>query len=319
MGNGDWEPMEIEAVVVTHNSETHIVACLDSLRAEGTVPIVVDNESTDSTIRLVREGFPQVRVITANGNRGYGTSVNMGFRETSSPFVLLSNSDVVYPGRSVQRLLQFLSDTPDVGLVGGQLLFPNGKWQRSYANLPGLWSGFKAAVGITTLQRACRAWLWPVRVDRKPKDVPYVDGAVLLVRREAFEAVGGFDESFFRYGDECDLCARIQKAGWRTVSFPEVQIVHVRGGDSTQILPLELFQNMVEADMKVARKHISARRAKVYFWLRQVEFQRLTLIYRLASFVAPRGMTEEMTNRSVVTGSMAHIWRDKRRQVLRTS
>lgn len=307
--------MEIEAVVVAHNSEKHIVACLDSLKAEGTVPIVVDNESTDSTIRLVRERFPQVRVITADGNRGYGTSVNMGFRGTSSPFVLLSNSDVVYPGRSVRRLVQFLSDTPDVGLVGGQLLFPNGKWQRSYANLPGLWSGFEAAVGITTFQRACRAWLWPVRVDRKPKDVPYVDGAVLLVRREAFDAVGGFDESFFRYGDECDLCARMQKAGWRTVSFPGAQIVHVRGGDSTQILPLELFQNMVEADIRVAQKHISVRRAKVYFWLRQVEFQRLTLMYRLASFVAPRRMTQEMTNRSIVTGNMAHIWRDKRRQV----
>jgi GT2 family glycosyltransferase len=311
--------MEIEAVVVTHNSEKHIVSCLDSLLAEGTIPIVVDNESSDSTIGLVKERFPQVRVIASGGNRGYGTSVNLGFRETSGAFVLLSNSDVIYPGRSVQRLVQFLRDTPDVGLVGGQLLFPNGNWQRSYADLPGLWSGFKAAVGITTFQRACRTWLWPVRFDRKPKDVPYVDGAVLLVRREAFEAVGGFDESFFRYGDECDLCARIHKTGWRTVFCPESQIIHARGGDSIQIIPLELFQNMVEADIKVARKHLSARRARFYFWLRQVEFQRLTLMYKLASVIAPRRMTPGMRNRSVLTGDLAHIWRNKRRQILGTN
>jgi GT2 family glycosyltransferase len=308
--------MEIEAVVVTHNSEKHIVACVDSLLAEGAIPIVVDNESSDSTIRLVKKRFPQVKVITAGGNRGYGTSVNKGFRETSGAFVLLSNSDVIYPGDSLQRLVQFLRDNPDVGLVGGQLLFPNGNWQRSYADLPGLWSGFKAAVGITTFQRACRTWLWPVRVDRKPKDVPYVDGAVLLVRREAFEAVRGFDESFFRYGDECDLCARMQKVGWRTVFCPAAQIIHARGGDSTQIIPLELFQNMVEADIKVARRYLSARRARVYFWLRQIEFQRLTLMYKLASVLAPKRITPGMKYRSASTGDLAHIWRDKRRQIL---
>ena len=126
--------MEIEAVIVTHNSEKHIVACLDSLLAEGTIPIVVDNESSDSTVALIKERFPQVRVVSVGGNRGYGTSVNRGFRETSGSFVLLSNSDVVYPARSIQRLTEFLRDTPDVGLVGGQLLFPNGNWQRSYAD-----------------------------------------------------------------------------------------------------------------------------------------------------------------------------------------
>jgi N-acetylglucosaminyl-diphospho-decaprenol L-rhamnosyltransferase len=308
--------MEIQAVVVTHNSANHIVPCLDSLLAEGAIPIVVDNESSDSTIRLVKERFPQVKVISVGGNRGYGTSVNKGFRETSGAFVLLSNSDVVYPGGSVQRLGEFLRNSPDVGLVGGQQLFPNGKWQRSYADLPGLWSGLKAAVGITTFQRACRALLWPIKVDRKPKDVPYVDGAVLLVRREAFEVVGGFDESFFRYGDETDLCARMQKAGWRTVFCPDAQVIHVRGGDSTQVIPLELFQNIVEADIKVARRNLSARRARVYFWLRQVEYQRLTLMYKVASAVAPRRMTQGIRNRSVSTVDLAHVWRDKRRQVL---
>jgi GT2 family glycosyltransferase len=311
--------MEIEAVVVTHNSAKHIVSCLDSLLAEGTIPIVVDNESNDSTLNVIKEQYPQVNVIPAGGNLGYGRSVNRGFRETAGQFVLLSNSDVIYCARSVQRLVEFLRNTPDVGLVGGQQLFPDGSWQRSYADLPGLWTGFKAAFGITTFQHAGRAWLWPFKVDRRPKDVPYVAGAVLLVRREAFEAVGGFDETFFRYGDESDLCVRTQKAGWRTVFYPGAQIIHVGGGDSTQVMPLELYQNMVDADIRVARKYLSLRQAKVYVWLRYVEYRRLTLMYKLASLFGPRRMKPEMKNRSVSTGRLAHLWRDKRRQVLRTS
>ena len=304
----------IEAVVVTHDSEGHIAACLDSLLAEGALPVVVDNDSNDSTVRLIRERYPQVSVISGGGNFGYGRSVNTGFRTTSGAFVLLSNSDVVYPRQSLRSLLAYLKSSGDVGLVGAQQIFPNGNWQRSYGDLPGLWSGFKAAFGITTLQRASRAWLWPLKVDRKPKDVPYVDGAILLVRREAFETIGGFDEGFFRYGDETDLCARMQKAGWRTVFYPGAQIVHARGGDSTRIVPLELLQNMVEAEMKVARKHLSAREATVYFCLKQLEYQRLSLTYKLLSVVAPSRMTLGLRSKSASTGDLAQVWRNKRRQ-----
>jgi len=309
----------IEAVVVTHNSEGHIAACLDSLRAEGAVPIVVDNDSTDSTVRLVREQYPGVKTVTSSGNRGYGTSVNAGFRETQGEFVLLSNSDVVYPGRSLNGLVEFLNNNPDVGVVGVQQIFPSGKWQRSYGDLPGLWSGFKAAVGITTFQRAFRAWLWPRRIDRKQKDVPYVDGAILLVRREAFEELGGFDESFFRYGDESDLCARMHKAGWRTVFCPQAQVVHVRGGDSTQIVPLELFQNMVEAEIRVARRYLSPWQATAYCWFKQREYQRLSLMYRVLSLFAPRNTTGGIRQRGASTRDMANVWRLSRQQILGTS
>jgi len=309
----------VEAVVVTHNSEKHIAPCLDSLLAEGALPVVVDNDSNDSTLRLVTEKYPHVRLIPSGGNKGYGRSVNTGFQQTQGEFVLLSNSDVIYPGRSIEILVQFLKHKPGVGLVGVQQVFPNGKWQRSYGDLPGVWSGFKAAIGITTFQRALRAWLWPRRIDHKPKDVPYVDGAILLVRRNAFESVGGFDETFFRYGDEADLCARMQKAGWRTVFCPQAQVIHLRGGDSTQIIPLELFRNMVEAEIKVAQKHLPASQASVYFWLKQLEYRRLSLMYRVLSLFTPQKVTGGIRRRSTSTRDLANVWRDSRRQILGTS
>lgn len=304
----------VEVVVVTHDSQKHIAPCLDSLKTNGAVAVVVDNESNDSTTRIVSEQYPQVKLIPARGNLGYGRSVNKGFRETTGEFVLLSNSDVIYLPGSIQRLVDLLMDNADIGLVGPQQIFPNGGWQWSYGDLPGLWSGFKAASGVTTFQNACHKWFWPRRIDREPKDVPYVGGAAVLVRRKAFEAIGGFDESFFRYGDEADLCARLHKAGWRTVFCPASEVIHVRGGDSVQISPFELLQNMVDSDMRVARKHLSPSHAAFYFRLKQLEYQRLSLMYKALHVLAPSKVTGAVRVNSASARDLVQIWRNSRRR-----
>jgi GT2 family glycosyltransferase len=270
------------------------------------------------TVKLIEKSYPKIRIIPARGNLGYGRSVNLGFSETVGSFVLLSNSDVIYTPGSIERMVEFLRETPDAGLVGPQQIFPNGNWQWSYGDLPGVWSGLKSAVGITTFQHACRHWLWPRKIDRKPKDVPYVGGAALLTRREAFQAVGGFDEGFFRYGDETDLCARMHKAGWRTIFFPGAELVHVRGGDSTQIATLELFRNMVEADIKVARKHLSPGQVTAYCRLKQIEFQRLALMYGFLRIITPKRMTDIIRQKSTAARDLANIWRHNSRLVLRS-
>jgi N-acetylglucosaminyl-diphospho-decaprenol L-rhamnosyltransferase len=304
--------MEIEALVVTHNSSGHIAACVDSLRANGAVPIVVDTGSADSTCQLAAGRDPFVKVIQAGANVGYGRALNLGFNHTAGEYVLLSNSDVVYLPSSVTRLVEFLEQNPDVGLVGPQQLFPDGSWQWSYGDLPGIWSGVKDAIGVTTFRHACRYWLWPRRIDRNPKDVPYVGGAVLLVRREAFEAVGGFDETFFPGGDECDLCARMQKLGWRTVFCPQAEVVHVRGGDFTHIPAYQHLGGMVDSQIRLARKYLPGWQASLYFWLEQIQFQRLSFTYKALRKLLPHGLTALIKKKGASAKDLADIWRDKR-------
>jgi N-acetylglucosaminyl-diphospho-decaprenol L-rhamnosyltransferase len=310
--------MEIEALVVTHNSAEHLVPCLDSLRANGTTAIVVDTASTDSTLQLVAERLPHVRLIQAGANVGYGKALNLGFGQTVGDYVLLSNSDVVYRPSSVRRLVEFLEENPDVALVGPQQVFPDGSWQWSYGDLPGIWPGLKDAIGVTTLRNACRYWLWPRKIDRKPKDVPYVVGAVLLVRRKAFEAIGGFDESFFLYSEECDLCARMQALGWRTVFCPQAEVIHIRGGCGTQIPSSEHFAGMVESQIKLARKYLSPWQASLYFRLEQMQFERLAFTYHAMRGLAPQGISTLIQKKSAATRVLARIWREKRRQLLGT-
>jgi GT2 family glycosyltransferase len=194
--------------------------------AAGALPIIVDTGSTDNTLEIVRSLWPGAKVIATGEDLGCCRALNIGFKETTGDFVILSNPDVVFLDDSISQMTEFLRKNQKVGVAGPQQMFPDRSWQRSYGDLPGIWSGIKDAMGITMLRLGAREILWPRRIDRGPKEVPYVDGAVLVLRRQAFVEIGGFDEEFFIYSGECDLCARLRKAGWKAVFFPP------RRGDS---------------------------------------------------------------------------------------
>lgn len=243
---------------------------------------MVDNGSTDDTLEIVRSICPDARVIETGENLGYGKAINIGFRETSGEFAILSNPDIVFLPGSIAGLIDYLKENRRVGVVGPQQMFPNRSWQRSYGDLPGIWSGLKDAVGFTSIHSGMRRLFWPKKLDRKPKNVPYVDGGVLAVRREAFEKIGGFDEDFFFYGDESDLCARMRLAGWRTVFNPEPQVIHARGADSARVDASDHFvRHMVTSQSKLAKRYLSPNHARLYMQLQRIHFERLALAYRV--------------------------------------
>ncbi len=302
----------LEVVVVTRNSRSHIGPCVDSIVAGGALPIIVDNGSTDETLEIVRARCPEAQIIATGENPGYGKSLNLGFRETTANFVILSNPDVVYLGDSIRQMAEFLEKNPKVGLTGPQQMFPNRTWQRSYGDLPGIWPGIKDAIGITTLHSVVRRAFWPRKVDRKPKDVPYVDGAILAVRREAFQEVGGFDEDFFFYSDESDLCARMQKAGWRTVFLPFAEVMHVRGADSAKVDRSDRFvRYMVRSQTLLANKHLPKWKARVYMRLQVWHFIRLGLMYRGLVWLA--GKKSSFADKIWMFDAYARIWKEASR------
>ena len=278
--------MSMEVVVVTFNSATHIGPCIASIVRNGATPILVDNGSTDDTLAIARRQCADVRIIPTGRNIGYGKAMKLGFQQTSSQFVVLSNPDVVYPPHSIAPLVEYLKKHPDAAIVGPQLMFPDGKWQRSYGDLPGLWPGFKDAIGINSIKNWARRWFWPRKLERKPKDVPYVDGAVWVVRREAFTDLGGFDERFYFYGEESDLCARAHKSGWRTVFNPDVCVMHVRGGSSGQAGASErLMRYLITGQALLATTYLRPWKRYVYYWLERIASIRLAVTYRILGYL----------------------------------
>lgn len=298
----------IEVVIVTYNSARHIGPCLDSIRLNGATAIVVDNGSQDATEQIVR-GYEEAQFVPAGGNLGYGRSINLGFQRTTGEFVVLSNPDIVYAPGSIEVMVEYLRSHPEAGIVGAQQTFPDGSWQRSYGDLPSIGSGLKDALGYTSLQHWIRRIAWPRKLDRKPKEVPYVDGGVLVVRRTAFEEMGGFDELFYFYADESDLCARMHKAGWKVVFVPSAQVIHARGGDSMKVDRSDKFlRYLITSTILLAERHIPGWRSKVYAWLERIYFLELSIIYRIIRSFRPQRNEHRISEKIWMFDSYARIW-----------
>jgi N-acetylglucosaminyl-diphospho-decaprenol L-rhamnosyltransferase len=220
---------DVTVVVVTWNALPWIEQCLASVA--GRDVIVVDNGSTDGTVAFVRERFPDVRVIEQD-NRGMGGGNNSGMREAQGRYFFLLNSDAWVLGDGLAQLVAFADAHPEAAVVGPRLLNTDGSLQRSVRAEPTLWRLATEYLFIRKLAPRSNL-LNPLYVGgfdhRTVREADWLSGAALLVRRDAAEAVGLFDEDFFMFGEEVDWMTRFRRAGWRVLFFPAAEVVHVGG------------------------------------------------------------------------------------------
>ena len=222
---------DVSAVVVTLNGRELVERCLESV-ADANELIVVDHGSIDGTVELVRERWPEARLIEQE-NRGMGGGNNAGMRVASGRYFLLLNSDAWIVGDGLQRLVEFADERPDVAVVGPRLLNTDGTLQRSVRAFPTLW---RLATEYLFLRKLAprsdrlNAFYGGSFPHDEVREADWLYGACLLVRREAADAVGLFDEEFFMFSEEVDWCYRFRAAGWKVVFFPGAEVVHVGGG-----------------------------------------------------------------------------------------
>jgi GT2 family glycosyltransferase len=189
--------------------------------------IVVDNGSTDDSVERVHSGFPDVIVIEAGRNLGFAAANNRAFVVARGEFALLVNTDAQLEPSCIQHLLALMDHNQRIGMAGPQLLNADGTVQTSYEAVPTL--------ATETLNRSLLKRLFPKRFPGKhrhltgPISVEALIGAVIMIRRTAFDAVGGFDEGFFFFLEETDLAVRMAAAGWEVVHEPRCRAVHLQG------------------------------------------------------------------------------------------
>lgn len=227
--------MKISVIIVTYNSEAAIKNCLSSVFSSSaeTEAIIVDNNSGDKTIGLV-EQFPKARLIRNKRNLGFGRANNVAARAASGDFLFFLNPDCVVEDTTIGKLANYLEKNKDVAVVGPKLLNSNGSIQREIANFPNFLSQ------IFILLRLHRIGVFQNFVYReldydKTQESEHLMGAALLVRREVFENVGGFDENFFLWFEETDLLKRIKDLGYRIVYYPEARVTHLVGQSTRQL------------------------------------------------------------------------------------
>ena len=235
--------MDVTAIVVAHNSSAYLQRCLTPLSKSVDDLIVVDNASTDRSRELVSTSFPAARLIELGRNVGFGSACNAGMSEASGRYVLLVNPDAWPIGAAVSSLVELADRNPSVGVVGPALVNEDGSPQRSVFGYPESVLSLAAFAAVPALVSGVYVgWRnigdWTRRPARaRGEAVPvakgsFLSGSALLIRADALEEVGGFDERFFFFSEETDLCFRMHEAGWALAFCPGALFVHVGAASS---------------------------------------------------------------------------------------
>ena len=284
----------VSVVVVTYNALPWIARCLESVRGHET--IVVDHGSTDGTLELVRERFPDARLIQQE-NKGLGGGSNAGMRVASGDYFLLLNSDAWALGDAVDRLTAFADEHPRAAVAGPKLLNPDGSLQRSVRGFPTLWrlaTEYFFLRKLAPRTRALNAFYGARFKHDRVREADFLMGACLLVRREAADTVDLFDEDFFMFSEETDWCYRFRQAGWSVLFTPDAEFTHV-GGATTARDWGPMYREQLRGHLRFLAEHrgqTEAERARrlllVAMLLRSVVF---TGDRRKTSFAAARWLS----------------------------
>lgn len=228
----------IAVAIVNYNTCEQLRLCLQTVQSENADEvIVVDNGSNDGSQEMVQSLYPSVELLVNTTNPGYGGGANQGITRCTSAYILLLNSDTRLEQGTLQALSNYLDRNPRAGVVGPRLANPDGSLQASCYPFP---TPLHVFLEETTLGRYLR-YIPFLREQylrtwshSRPRVVPFVLGAALAIRRTAFEQVGGFDESYFMYSEEVDLCYRLKAAGWEIHFAPVTTITHIGGVSTAQ-------------------------------------------------------------------------------------
>jgi hypothetical protein len=291
---------DVSAVVVTYNSARWLERSLESVRATGAELIVVDHGSTDGTLDLVRERFPEARLIEQK-NLGFGAGNNTGMRAASGRYFLLLNADAWLTGDALDRLVAFADEHPEAAVVGPRLLNPDGTLQRSVRGYPTPWrlaTEYFFLRKLAPRSKLFNAFFGAGFDHESVREAEFLGGACLLVRRDAVDSIGGFDEDYFLMSEEVDWCYRFRQAGWKVLFYPGAEVFHVLTASAD---PAH-FRRIVEGHLRFLSKHRGERAAER---ARRVMLWGLRVRGRL--FRGERGRAYRDTARWLGTGRTASL------------
>ena len=282
-------PLDLSIIVVNWNTRDLLANCLQSIY--DTVHdltfevIVVDNASTDGSADMVRERFPQVRLIENAENVGFAKANNQGIKRSSGRYIVLLNSDTVVRSKAIAHLTTFLDTHPDAGACGPLLLNPNDTLQPSC--YPFLTAG-REFWRLIFLDRVIRIGSYPMNHwdTKSPHNVEVVSGACLALRREALNHVGLLDERYFMYSEEMDLCYRLHQEGWRIYWVPQAHVMHY-GGQSTRQMAHEMYLQLYRSKAQFQEKFWGKRGAKRFQRLIRLAYWPRWLVASLFGICAP--------------------------------
>ena len=236
--------LDLSVIIVNYNTVDFLGRCLNSVASQSSVTsevIVVDNCSQDGSPDFLRKKFPWVDLIANDRNLGFSRANNQALKICKGRYVYYLNPDTEVRPNAFRQMVDFMDSHPDVGLAGTRLVYPDGSLQPSVENrYPG--------------QRYTKNELKGLK-----GDIAWVLGASMIARQSLIRTLEGFDEHFFLYGEDLDLCLRIRRAGWLIGHIPEAVVIHWEGQSERGNLPVEVWEKKIKAEFDFYRKHYSSK------------------------------------------------------------
>ena len=294
--------------IVNYNTCEHLRACLATvIAAAPSEVVVVDNASSDDSAAMVETEYPHVMLQVNKTNVGYGAAANQAIACCRAKYVLLLNPDTLLRPDTLVALNRYLDQNPWAALVGPRLVEADGTLQASCYPFPTPLDTFLENSTIAVfLGRRIRRYVPGLRnlylrtwAHDHPRIVPWIKGAVLAVRRTAFDAVGGFDESYFMYFEDADLCYRLNAAGWQMHFTPETTVMHV-GGSSTRQCRAEMSVRLLASTLQFYQRHASRLRLA-----EAVLVVKALMLARWITGTARRYLTRDSAKRAEIAGDAA--------------
>jgi N-acetylglucosaminyl-diphospho-decaprenol L-rhamnosyltransferase len=256
---------QLDVVIVSFRCEALLRQCLRSLEANPpSRPMsvhVVDNASGDGTAEMVAREFPEVSLTRNTRNAGFAAANNLAIRQGDAAYVLVLNPDTMVTTGALDRLLSLIDSRPEIAVSGPRLELPDGNidhaGKRSFPTPLGALGHFSGLGRRPDSPRALAQYTAPA-VESGPVDA--VNGAFMLIRREALEQVGGFDEGYWMYMEDLDLCYRFARAGWTTWYEPSVTVIHVKAGTTGPRRSARLNRAFHYGMYRFYRKHYARER-----------------------------------------------------------
>lgn len=223
--------------------------------------IVVDNASDDGSVEAVREKFTSVKLIVNKKNVGFGAANNIALMHASGKYILLINPDAIVREDTFTKMVSFFEENPEAGIAGCKVLNADGSLQLACRrDFPGPWTSFTKVMGLSTLfpkSRLFARYNLTYLDENKTYEVDAVSGAFMMLRKEVYDKIGGFDQEFFMYGEDLDLCYRTQKTGYKVFYVHSTEIIHYKG-ESTKRSSIDETKVFYDAMHLFVKKHFSS-------------------------------------------------------------
>ncbi len=253
---------DISIVIVNYNVKDYLIQCLrsidNSISNLKIQTIVVDNNSTDGSIDFLTPLFPDVTFVQSSINLGFSKANNLGFKYSNSKYILILNPDTIISENTLDVMFEFMEANSNVGLAGCKVLNPDGSFQLACRRgFPTPWVAFTKLFGLQKLfpkSKLFAGYNLTYLDENETNDVDALIGAFMFVKTDLINQINGFDEDFFMYGEDLDLCYRIHKLGYKIKYLPQTTIVHFKG-ESTRRSNIDELHHFFEAMKIYAEKH----------------------------------------------------------------